>query len=51
VKYLKSSTGVLYNQETKEEVGLYDEETGTIKPLPDDEDEEVTEDAYDSDSE
>ena len=51
VKYLKSSTGVLYNQETKEEVGLYDEETGTIKPLPDDEDEEVTEDTYDSDSE
>ena len=51
VKYLKSSTGVLYNQETKEEVGLYDEETGTIKPLPDDEDEEVTEDTYESDSE
>ena len=50
VKYLKSSTGVLYNQETKEEVGLYDEETGTIKPLPDDEDEEVTEDTYESDS-
>ena len=51
VKYLKSSTGVLYNQETKEEVGLYDEETGTIKPLPDDDDEEVTEDTYESDSE
>ena len=51
VKYLKSSTGVLYNQESKEEVGLYDEETGTIKPLPDDEDEEVTEDTYESDSE
>ena len=51
VKYLKSSTGVLYNQETKEEVGLYDEETGTIKPLPDDEDDEVTEDTYESDSE
>lgn len=51
VKYLKSSTGVLYNQETKEEVGLFDEETGTIKPLPDDEDEEVTEDTYESDNE
>ena len=44
--YLKSAAGILYNVETKEEVGLYDEETKTIKPLPDDEEEELEEDEY-----
>ena len=51
IKYLKSSTNILYNPETREEVGLYDPETRTIKPLPDDEEEEMTEDAYESDNE
>ena len=44
--YLKSAAGILYNVETKEEVGLHDEATNTIKPLPDDEEEELEEDEY-----
>jgi hypothetical protein len=51
IKYLKSSTNILYNPDTREEVGLYDPETKTIKPLPDDEEEEMTEDVYESDDE
>jgi len=45
-KYLISNNNILYNPETKEEVGLYDEETNSIKPLPDidDEDEYISED-------
>ena len=46
MKYLKSNTNVLYNETTKEEVGLYDAETNTIKPLPEDDDAEMTEDEY-----
>jgi hypothetical protein len=51
IKYLKSSTNILYNPDTREEVGLYDPETKTIKPLPDDEEEEMTEETYESDNE
>jgi len=51
MKYLKSGANVLYNEETKEEVGIYDEETGTIKPLPEDDDAEMVEDEYESDNE
>lgn len=51
IKYLKSSTNILYNPDTREEVGLYDPETKMIKPLPDDEEEEMTEDTYESDNE
>lgn len=51
MKYLKSGANVLYNEETKEEVGIYDEETGTIKPLPEDDDAEMVEDDYESDNE
>ena len=39
-QYLKSSTGILYDPSSKEEVGIYDEENKTILPLPDDEEEE-----------
>ena len=46
MKYLKSNTNVLYNETTKEEVGLYDADTNTIKPLPEDDDAEMTEDEY-----
>ena len=46
--YLKSSVNILYDPDTKEEVGLYDPETKTIKDLPDDDDEEE-EDSYDTD--
>ena len=44
--YLKSAAGILYNVDTKEEVGLHDEATNTIKPLPDEEEEELEEDEY-----
>ena len=45
--YLKSSVNILYDPETKEEVGLWDPETKTIKDLPDeyyetDDDEDVS---------
>jgi len=51
IKYLKSSTNILYNPDTREEVGLYDPETKSIKALPDDDEEEMTEDTYESDDE
>ena len=46
--YLKSTAGILYNADTKEEVGLHDEATNTIKPLPEDGDEELEEDTYEA---
>jgi hypothetical protein len=42
--YLKSSVNILYDPDTKEEVGIWDPETKTIKDLPDEEEEE---DEYD----
>ena len=53
IEYLKSVENILYNPDTKEEVGIYDEDTKTIQPLPDeDEDEEemseLTADGYDT---
>jgi chemotaxis protein histidine kinase CheA len=47
VEYLKSSTNILYNPKTREEVGMYDPINKTIIPLPDD-DEEEEEDGYES---
>jgi len=46
--YLKSTAGILYNADTKEEVGLHDVETNTIKPLPEDGDEELEEETYEA---
>ena len=40
VQYLKTSANLLYNPDTKEEVGIYDPETETIKALPDEEEDE-----------
>ena len=51
IKYLKSNTNVLYNPDTREEVGMYDAETNSVKPLPDNEDDEMSEDEYESDEE
>ena len=51
IKYLKSSTNVLYNPDTREEVGMYDAETNSVKPLPDNEDDEMSEDEYESEEE
>jgi hypothetical protein len=47
--YLKSSTNILYDPATKEEVGLWDPESKTIKELPE-EDEEEEEEDYESDA-
>ena len=45
--YLKSNINILYDPETKEEVGLWDPETKTINELPDDDDDdEVEEEDY-----
>jgi hypothetical protein len=49
-EYFKTSANILYDPETKEEVGLYDESTNSIKELPDDSDNELHEDEYDSDN-
>ncbi len=49
-EYFKTSANILYDPETKEEVGLYDAETNSIKELPDDSDDELQEDEYDSDN-
>ena len=38
--YLRSNNNILYDPATKEEVGLWDEETKTIKELPQEEEEE-----------
>jgi hypothetical protein len=46
-EYLKSESNILYNPETKEEVGLYDAVSNSIKPLPDDDEHELEEDNYD----
>jgi|688.fasta_scaffold274499_1 flagellar biosynthesis GTPase FlhF len=48
--YLKSSTNILYDPQTKEEVGLWDPETKTIKDLPEEEEEEEEEEEYESDN-
>ena len=42
-QYLKSSNNILYDPESKEEVGLWDPESKTIKELPEDEEEEEEE--------
>lgn len=43
VQYLKSVENILYNPDTKEEMGIYDEETKTIQPLPDEDEDEMSE--------
>lgn len=48
--YLKSSSNILYDPETKEEVGIWDPETKTIKDLPEEDDEEE-DDEYETDNE
>ena len=51
VVYLKSNTNILYKPDTKEEVGLYDPITKKINPLPEEDDEEVQEEDYESEIE
>ena len=40
IEYMKSSANILYDPTSKEEMGLWDPDTQTIKELPDDEEEE-----------
>jgi len=47
-QYLKSSNNILYDPETKEELGLWDPVSKTIKELPEDDEEEEVEEEYDS---
>ena len=47
-QYLKTAENLLYDPETKEEMGIYDPETNTIKDLPNDSEDEVEEDGYSS---
>ena len=49
-QYLKTADNLLYDPETKEEMGIYDPETNTIKELPEEDDDEIEEDGYDSDN-
>ena len=50
-KYLKSTENILYDPATKDEVGIWCEESKTIKALPEEDDEEIEEDEYESDDE
>ena len=43
-QYLKTVDNLLYDPETKEEMGIYDPVTNTIKQLPDDDEDELSED-------
>jgi hypothetical protein len=47
--YLKSSANVLYDVENREEVGVYDEATNTINPIPECSDDELSDEEYDDD--
>ena len=43
-QYLKTAANLLYDPDTKEEMGIYDPETNTIKELPNDSEDELSED-------
>jgi hypothetical protein len=49
-QYLKTADNLLYDPDTKEEMGIYDAATDSIKALPEDDDDEIEEDGYDSDN-
>ena len=49
--YLKTSENVLYDADTKEEVGIWDPETKTMKDLPDDEESECSSDSEEEEEE
>jgi hypothetical protein len=49
-QYLKTAENLLYDPDTKEEVGIYDEATNSIKALPEEDEDEIGEDGYESDN-
>ena len=48
IQYLKTADNLLYNPDTREEMGIYDAETNTIKVFADEDDDEIEEDGYSS---
>lgn len=46
--YLNKETKIVYNPNTKEEVGTYDEVNKKLIPLPEEEDEEIEEEGYET---
>ena len=50
IEYYKTKENVLYDPETRDAVGIYDEATKSIKELPEESDDELCEDEYDSDN-
>jgi hypothetical protein len=50
IEYLRSTANMLYNRETEDEVGIYDPVTESIKALPEESDDELREDEYESDN-
>jgi hypothetical protein len=50
-KYLKSTENILYDPESREELGIWCEESKTIKALPEEDDEEIEEEEYESEDE
>ena len=50
IKYFRSTANMLYNCETEDEVGIYDPVTESIKALPEESDDELREDEYESDN-
>ena len=47
-QYLKTAENLLYDPDTKEEMGIYDQASNTIKQLADESDNEVDEEGYSS---
>lgn len=47
--YLNKETKIVYDPKTKEEVGTYDEDNKKLIPLPEEEDEEIAEEGYETD--
>ena len=47
--YLNKETKIVYDPKTKEEVGTYDEANKKLIPLPEEEDEEIEEEGYETD--
>ena len=49
-KYLKSDSNMLYDPESQDAVGIYEPATNSIKELPEESDDELCEDEYESDN-
>jgi len=49
-KYLKSDSNMLYDPESQDAVGIYEPATNSIKALPEESDDELCEDEYESDN-